>query len=331
MANPGEMIYIAVDELEGHFGPSKTDALARDSEAHFLEQLVEVAYEAAWNRNIKAVFISGPTSSGKTTFSQRLGSAIHLFGRKTVTISLDDYYHKTVRTYDDLGRADLESISTIDVDLMVDHFQKLLDGEEVGIPTYDFASRSRIFVDEKKIKLNDDMVLIVEGLHGLSGEVIGRLPKDEVLGVFVCPWATLVDDKTLLEAWQIRQFRRVLRDSHSRGTSPLATLDYWPVIALSESILFEDYLHRADYFVNTVIPYEFFVIGPLAAKALRKDLDKMKKSGEKPRSPMTESGHFADLTLAIENAQYLIDVGERLPALDPSFVPPMSILNEFIN
>ena len=72
------------------------------------------------------------------------------------------------------------------------------------------------------------------------------------------------------------------------------------------------------------------MIGPLAALALKKDLDRLKKSGPKPISPLTESGQFADLALAIENAQYLIDVGERLPALDSSFVPPMSILNEFI-
>lgn len=330
MANPGPMRYIAVDELEANFGPGKSEHLARESEQVFLNQLVEIAYDAAWDQEVRAIFISGPTSSGKTTFGQRLGSAVHLFGRKTVHISLDDYYHNMEYVYDEWGRPNLETIEALDLELIRVQMEALLRGEEVVVPHYDFAKRESSFIEERRTYIDDNTLMVVEGLHGLSSEIIGKLPHKSVMGVFVCPWATLVDDETLLEPEQIRQIRRLARDHHHRGTSPIATLDYWPVIDLSEKLLFNDYLTRADYFVNTVIPYEFFVLGPMAANYLKADLERIER-GEEVASSLTRGGTLAVPHKAVEDAKYLIKICEQFPVLPKSFVPPMSILNEFIN
>lgn len=329
MADQGSMLYITSDELESHFGSGRTEQLARESEYNFLKSVTDIAYEAAWNRKIKAVFISGPTSSGKTTFADRLGSAIHLYGRPTLRISLDDYYHEKDYAFDADGRPDMESIGTLDLDFMVDQFKALLRGERQQIPTFDFKQRKRVFTEDRWASIEKNTVLVIEGLHGLSDKVIGNLPQDEVMGVFICPWATLVGDRKLLVPEQIRQLRRISRDYNHRRTGALATLDYWPIIHKAESQLFHDYLGRADYFVNSVIKYEFFVIGTLAAQYLEADLKRL-DAGEELTSPFTQHGHFADLPLARQEAEYLIDVCRRLPQISQSVVPPMSILNEFI-
>lgn len=330
MAEPGTMLYITADELEDHFGSEKTELLARDSEYAFLKRVTDIAYEAAWNRKIKAVFISGPTGSGKTTFADRLGSAIHLYGRPTLRISLDDYYKEDPYEYDADGRPDMESITTLDIDLMLEQFNALLRGEEVIIPQFDFKNRKRTFPEEHRASIAQNAVMIVEGLHGLSEQVIGALPRDACLGVFIVPWATLIGDRTLLRPEQIRQLRRICRDQNHRRTGALATLDYWPMIHMAESRLFEDYMERADHFVNSVIPYEFFVIGPIAANYLEQDLQRL-DAGEDLKTSLTADGNFADLQAVRAAAEYLIMVSRRLPRIDADFVPPMSILNEFIN
>lgn len=329
MADPGNMLFITTNELESHFGSGRTEQLARESEYDFLKKVTDIAYEAAWNRKIKAVFISGPTSSGKTTFADRLGSAIHLYGRPTLRVSLDDYYFEGEYLFDTDGRPDMESISTLDTDLIVEQLRALMNGEEVLMPSYDFASRVRSYPATNRVRVDSNTVLVVEGLHGLSGKVIGELPKEAALGVFVCPWATLVGDRRLLRPEQIRQLRRISRDYHHRKTGALATLDYWPMIHRTEELLFDDYLSRADYFVNTVIRYEFFVLGTMAASYLQADLQRL-QAGEELRTPLTRDGKFADLDAAVEAAQYLIDLSKHLPQVSQDFVPPMSILNEFI-
>lgn len=323
-------MYITADELESHFGSDKTEQLARESEYAFLKRVTDIAYEAAWNRRIKAVFISGPTSSGKTTMADRLGSAIHLYGRPTLRISLDDYYKEEPYKFDAYGRPDMESIGTLDIDFMLEQFNALLEGKEVVIPSFDFRSRTRTFPESHRASIAKNAVMIVEGLHGLSHRVIGALPESACLGVFICPWATLVGDRTLLHPEQIRQLRRISRDFNHRKTGALATLDYWPTIHRAESQLFEDYLGRADHFVNSVIPYEFFVVGTLAATYLENDLKRL-DAGETLYSPLTGDGQFADLEGARKEAEYLISICRRLPRISQEFVPPMSILNEFIS
>lgn len=330
MAELGAMPFISSEELEENFGSQRTEQLARDSEYNFLKSVTDIAYEAAWSREVKAIFISGPTSSGKTTFADRLGSAIHLYGRPTRRISLDDYYFSGDYEFDEQGRPDMESISTIDVELLTAHLAALLRGEEVSVPSYDFTTRTRTYLPENQYSLANNAILVVEGLHGLSAQVLGRLPREQTMGVFICPWATLVGDRKLLVPEQIRQLRRICRDFLHRGTGPLATLDYWPVISATEEVTFEEYVSRADYFVNSVIKYEFFVVGPLAAGYLKQDLARL-ESGEILTSPLTRTGEFADLDAAVAKARYLIYVSERMPQLDTDVVPPMSILNEFIH
>ncbi len=330
MAELGAMPFISSEELESHFGSQRTWQLARESEYKFLKSVTDIAYEAAWNREVKAIFISGPTSSGKTTFADRLGSAIHLYGRPTQRISIDDYYFSGEYEFDEDGRPDMESVSTIDVDLLTEHLHALLRGEEVHVPSYDFTTRIRSYEPGKAISLDNHAILVVEGLHGLSAEVIGRLPEAQTMGVYICPWATLVGDRRLLVPEQIRQLRRISRDNLHRGTGPLATLDYWPVISRTEADTTEAYVERADYFVNSVIKYEFFVVGPLAAGYLKADLARLDK-GEKLTTPLTQSGSFADLDEAVAKARYLIEVTDLMPQLGKEVVPPMSILNEFIH
>ena len=331
MAELGEMQYITVSELESRIGSQRAVDFARESEYDFVRQVTDIAYRAAWDNNIKAIFISGPTSSGKTTFTDRLSGALHLYGRTTVVLNMDDYYHPEYEEHDEFGRPDYESMRALDADIMVKDIARLLDGERVELPTYDFKTRSRLYHDDKYLSVPPRGMLLVEGLHGLNKQVIGKLDREACLGVFIMPWGALIDDTRILNPQQLRVLRRISRDVRHRGATAFSTLDYWPMITKNESEFVPVYLKEADVFVNSVLPYEFCVTAPLAKQYIASDLALLEE-GKLPRSTYTHSDVFyADLDKTVEKARYFIDVARLIPEMPIGVVPEMSILNEFLH
>ena len=208
--------------------------------------------------------------------------------------------------------------------------ERLFQNEEVAIPTFDFRTRKRLYLPEKKLKLTDDDVLLVEGLHGLSSVIMEKIPEERRISYFILPYARVLSDRRMLSGSDIRILRRISRDVRHRGATAIDTLDYWPMIDRAESDFIPAYLEAADFYINSILLYEFMVIGPMARIEIERSLDRFFK-GELPPSSYTNnpSGH-SDLKRAINEAVRLSGVCEQLPAVDPSFVPADSILQEFL-
>lgn len=331
MAEFGKMVYFDLSDLEARLGRVKMRWFVRESEAEFLRMAGEIADRAAWSPKIKAIIISGPTSSGKTTFTNRLAGALHMLGRPTATLHLDDYYKEERTRVDELGRPDYESIDTLEMDLVSQHIQTLVSGKDVQVPEYNFIDRTRSYPPEKIIRMEPRSILLVEGLHGLCEQIEREVDPAHCLRVFIMPYATLLSDRKLLTPREIRILRRVSRDVNHRGCNPLSTLDYWPMLDVSEQAVFPDYLARADVFINSAMPYEFFVIAPMAGALINQELKEYAQGIVRPSVYVTRGGHYADLPQAMKLARHLVEAVEEIPQVSPTIVPEFSILNEFMH
>lgn len=330
MAELTRMTVISLDELENELGVDKFPRFVDACEQAFLDQINEIATRIVANPEIRAVFVSGPTASGKTTFTGRLSHALERAGRPASLISLDDYYRTGAVHYDDQGRPDFESISTLDTDIMVEDFTGLLSGETVQLPTFDFVHRQRLCLPERYVSLAPGSVVLIEGLHGLSDQIAGHLPRNQIFGVFIMPWCTLLDGRQLLGSRDLRMMRRISRDVLHRGSTALSTIDYWPMIDRTEQQFFPDYLASADVYVNSCLPYEFCIIPPLAKTQISRSLE-LHESGQLGGSIYHRSRQgYADLPAAIAEARALLEACDRIPDAERQFVPARSILREFI-
>ena len=331
MAVLENMVRISVEDLEKSLGTKKLDLYVHECEEAFLGRIDAIAERIAWDPRIRAVFISGPTASGKTTFNDRLAGALRFHGRTTEKISLDDYYlyGNGDIPVDDQGRPDYESPVTLDLALMSRQLATLLEGGEVVVPLFDFTRRVRDESRGRSIRIPHNGVLLVEGLHGMSREVAGSVPREARLGVFIMPWGALVGDRQLLDMRDMRKLRRICRDVRHRSASAIETLDYWPMIDRSEETFFKQYLADADEYVNSAMAYEFCVVDPLAAGHLQASIQEL-EGGQLKGSWFLGRTSFADLPCALSEAKRLVRAIAHVPRADPSFVPESSILNEFI-
>jgi len=325
------MNIISIGELERQLGVLKWPRFIAACEDYFQKQIQGILNTITADDRIRAVFVSGPTASGKTTFSGHLARMLSDNGHPTRLLSLDDYYKTRITRYDEYGRPDFESIDTLDTDQMVIDFSSLLAGKQVQLPSFNFVTRERFFEPEKNISLMEHEVIIVEGLHGLSDLVAGHLRHEQWFGVFIMPWCTLLDGRQLLGSRDLRILRRISRDVLHRGSTALSTLDYWPMIDRTEQEFFPKYLARANAYVNSSLAYEFSVIAPLAARQIEESL-LCYEMGQLPRSIYIQGDRsYADLPSAVQEARDLLQACERIPSADRSIVPVSSILNEFIH
>lgn len=335
MAELGKMKMFDLDELETHLGEKEILRFARDCEADFMKRLREIAFDAAWNEDLRVIFVSGPTSSGKTTFTQRLASALHSCGRKTVMLSMDDYYRPEVYVAAANGLPNFESIQNLDLEGMGSDLRLLLDGQVCRLPSFDLRLRRRVRDPNKTLRLPKNGLLLVEGLHGLHESLHARLRREEYFGVFIMPYACLLNAGCALNPEDERVLRRLSRDYHHRGANPLSTLDYWPVIHDSEKEVFDEYIARADVFMNSILPYEYFLIPGMAGGYLEADL-KLYAEDALPTSVFVKHGRgfgdkkYADLEGTVAEAKRLLKICRSLPSIDARYVPEISLLNEFI-
>jgi uridine kinase len=331
MAKLDGMVRTSIEDLENSLGTKRLDHYVHECEAAFLARVDAIAARIADDSRIRAVFISGPTASGKTTFNDRLAGALRFHGRLTEKISLDDYYlyGQDGVPADAQGRPDYESTVTLDLALMSRQIADLLDGGEAVVPLFDFTRRVRVEGGSRAVRIPPNGVLLVEGLHGMSREVAGRVPRESRLGVFIMPYGSLVGDRQLLDLRDMRMLRRICRDVRHRSASALETLDYWPMIDDSEQTVFHQYLEDADEYVNSAMPYEFCVVDPLAAGHVETSLKDLAE-GRLKGSWFLGRTSFADLPRALDEAHRLVQAIAHVPSADPRFVPDASILIEFI-
>ena len=239
------------------------------SEVYYNNQLVKITDDICNNRNIKIILIAGPSSSGKTTTAKKLGIYLRSRGLNPKQISLDDYFlnrDKTPKLPD--GSLDTESLNTVDVTLFNKQLTKLLDGEKIEIPHYNFILGKREYNGDY-IKLNSDDVLIVEGLHCLNDDLTMSIDRINKYKVYISPLTQLnIDNHNRIHTSDTRKLRRIVRDNQYRGTNAAETLKAWKKIREGEEKYIFPYQDSADYIVNSALIYELGILKTYAEPLL---------------------------------------------------------------
>ncbi len=235
--------------------------LIRVNEALHEKSFSQIA-DTICERGAKAVMLAGPSSSGKTTSANRLATQLRVHGKLPILMSLDDYYidREKIAPGPD-GKIDLEHINTIDTDLFCDHLRRLLRGEEIELPRFNFKLGKREWVG-RTLKLKDNSIIIVEGLHGLNPILLPEdLEPHLVFRMFVSPLLPLnLDDHNRIPSSYLRLLRRTVRDYLSRGSSVQQTLSMWDSVRRGEEKWIFPFQENADVIFNSSTLYELAVI-----------------------------------------------------------------------
>ena len=249
----------------GDFNEAVMDGHSTDiinlSEALQEKKIAQIADEIANRKGIKLVLLAGPSSSGKTTTCKRLSVQLLTCGIKPLQISLDDYFVNREHTpKDENGEYDYESIYALNLDLINEQFNALFRGEEVELPKYNFQ-KGMSEKSGKKLKLEPNNVLVVEGIHALNPELTSQIPDEQIFRVYASALTTiLLDDHNYIPTTDNRLLRRIIRDYKYRGVSAQETIHRWPSVRAGENKWIFPYQENADAMFNTAMLYELAVI-----------------------------------------------------------------------
>ena len=240
------------------------------SEALQEKKIAKIAEEIANRKRVKLVLLAGPSSSGKTTSCKRLSIQLAVNGLKPLQISLDDYFVDREKTPKDAsGEYDYESIYALDLDLINEQFNALFRGEEVELPKYDFQS-GKSKKSGNKLKMNDNNVLVVEGIHALNPELTAHIPQEQIFRVYASALTTiLLDNHNYIPTTDNRLLRRIIRDNKYRGVSAQETIHRWPSVRAGENKWIFPFQENADAMLNTAMLYELAVIKTQAEPLLQ--------------------------------------------------------------
>lgn len=240
------------------------------SEALQEKKIAKIAEEIASRKGVKLVLLAGPSSSGKTTSCKRLSIQLAVNGLKPLQISLDDYFVDREKTPKDAsGEYDYESIYALDLDLINEQFNALFRGEEVELPKYDFQS-GKSKKSGYKLKMNDNNVLVVEGIHALNPELTAHIPQEQIFRVYASALTTiLLDNHNYIPTTDNRLLRRIIRDYKYRGVSAQETIHRWPSVRAGENKWIFPFQENADAMLNTAMLYELAVIKTQAEPLLQ--------------------------------------------------------------
>ena len=285
------------------------DVIMLDEALHE-KKIANIADKIAENRNVKMVLIAGPSSSGKTTFAQRLGIQLRINKIKPVTISVDNYFVERKDTpRDENGDYDFECIEAIDLKLFNEHLTKLLNGEEVEMPEFDFHEGTKRYKG-KKLKLKSDEVLVIEGIHCLNDKLTSSIPKEQKYKIYISALTVLnMDRYNRISSTDTRLVRRIVRDYQFRGYSAKHTIATWHSVNRGEELNIFPYQEEADSIFNTSLIYE---LGVLKGKAMPVLEEITKKDKE-----------YAEAHRLVNMLKYFKTIPDRL-------VPTNSLLKEFL-
>ena len=286
------------------------DTYIRISEALQEKKYAQIADTIAADRNKKIILIAGPSSSGKTTSSHRLGIQLRVNGIVPVTIALDDYFVNRDKTpLDENGKLDFESLYAIDLELYNEHLQQLLKGEEVEIPKFNFVTGTRE-PSGRKVRLLENQVLIFEGIHALNEKLTESIPKENKFKIYVSALTSInIDDHNAIRTTEARLLRRMVRDFQFRGSSPEKTLSLWNSVRRGEDKNIFPYQEEADAMFNSAMLYEIGILKPYAEPLL------------KQISP--DSEYYC-------KAKKLLDFLQYFEPIKSEAIPNNSIIKEFI-
>ena len=252
-----------VGDLNRAIQDDKISTVIQVAEAYQSKQIAEIAEKITqgFKEGVRVVFISGPSSSGKTTFRKRLEIQLLVNMLKPVGISLDDYFVNRDQTpLDAHGEKDYESLYALDLQLFEEHMLTLMQGEEIELPFYNFVTGKREFRGDL-LKMADNSILIVEGIHGLNPELTEHIPSEKKFLVYVSALTTIsLDDHNWIPASDNRLLRRMVRDHRYRGYSAEQTISRWDSVRRGEDKWIFPYQENADMMFNSAMIYELAAI-----------------------------------------------------------------------
>lgn len=233
------------------------------AEAYQDKQIAEIAAEIAnrFNDGVRVVLISGPSSSGKTTFRKRLEVQLMVNLLKPVGISLDDYFVERDKTpLDEYGQKDYESLYALDLKLFDEQILKLLRGEEIGLPSYNFQTGKREYKGHK-LRIDSNNIIIVEGIHALNPQLTEHIPEKNKFMIYVSALTSIsLDDHNWIPASDNRLLRRMVRDYRYRNYSAIDTISRWESVRRGEDKWIFPYQENADVMFNSAMIYELAAI-----------------------------------------------------------------------
>jgi uridine kinase len=258
----------------------------------------------------RVVLISGPSSSGKTTFAQRLAIQLRVNGMRPVTLSLDDYFLNREDTpRDEDGNYDFENLEAIDVNLFNHNLSELISGKEIEVPIFNFHTGRRE-ISGRKMKIDKDQILIIEGIHGLNERLTSLVPKESKFKIYVSALTSLnIDEHNRISTTDTRLIRRIVRDFQFRGSSASNTIKIWPSVRRGEVKNIFLFQEEADVMFNSALNYELSALRTRAEELL---------SDVKP----SDQGYA--------EAKRILEFIRNFLPIDSSDIPANSIAREFL-
>lgn len=300
-----------ISDLNGAAHNGEAERLIKVSEALHEKKIAQVAdMIAARKDEIRIVLISGPSSSGKTTFSKRLAIQLLVNGICPLNLSLDNYFVDREKTpVDENGEYDFEALEALDIDLFNQHLLDLMAGKEVSLPKFSFESGKRIFNGDK-LKMRKDNILIIEGIHGLNPKLTHLIENDKKFKVYVSALTNInIDNQSRIPTTDNRLVRRIIRDYRYRNYSAQETISRWDSVRRGEDKHIFPYQEEADVMFNSALLYELAVLKPYAEPIL---LEVQPNQDE------------------FSEASRLLKFFSYFKPIQPREIPPTSILREFL-
>ncbi len=302
------MRYIA--NLNGTISSGKIKNFIRSNELVFNLNISKVVDEIIDKKDVKFILIAGPSSSGKTTTTNRISSQLEAMGYDPIPISLDDYFIDRDKTpKDEDGNYDYECLEAINTELFNNNLEKLLNGEEVCFPSYNFIT-GKSELSKNKVKAKDNSIFLIEGLHSLNDEVTKNIENKYKYRIYLSPFIPLnIDKHNYISTLDLRLLRRIVRDNRTRGYSVVETIDAWQRVRNGEEKYIFPFIHQADAIINTALAYEVGVLKVYVEPLLL--------------SVSVDSMYY-------EEARRLVDFLKQFFPIPGEYVTDESILREFI-
>lgn len=280
------------------------------SEAIHEKKIAEIANKIREHGNVRMVLIAGPSSSGKTTFAGKLGMGLRVHGIKPVTISVDNYFvERKDNPRDEQGNYDFECIEALDLDLFNRQLVDLLAGKEVSLPTFDFTKGEKYYKGNT-LKLEDDEILVIEGIHCLNDKLTNQVPRENKFKVYISDLTVLnIDYYNRISTTDTRLIRRIVRDYKFRGYSAEHTLKTWYSVNRGEQKNIFPYQEEADIMFNSSIVYELAALKPYVVPLLE-EIDNSSREYSEARRLIAMLRYFEEM--------------------DSKWIPNNSLLREFI-
>ena len=299
-----------IGDLNNAITEGYSSKLIQISEALQEKKIARIADEIAQRKGIKMVLIAGPSSSGKTTTCKRLSVQLAVNGLMPIGISLDDYFlDRELTPRDEDGDYDFEHLHALNIPLLNEQMNALLQGEEVELPRYNFQ-KGKSEWSGKKLRLNGNEILVVEGIHALNPELTSEIPENQIFRVYASALTTiLLDNHNYVPTTDNRLLRRIIRDHKYRGVTAQETIRRWPSVRKGENRWIFPFQENADAMFNTAMLFELAVI---------------KRQAEPLLEQVTENcEEYAEAYRLLKFLRYIKPIPEDQ-------IPPTSLLREFL-